>query len=298
MQTNCVINSNNLEAMSEMPDQSIDLIYCDPPFNTGRDFQEYSDNFSEQAQKSEGIAFEHREFQWLTGILSPSQLAYFASIIPVIREIHRLLKPSGALYWHCDYKTSHIVRSILNQTFGQPQFRNQIAWCYKSTAPFDTIKHCWKNNIDDILFYAKKEHDFEAQHRPLTHQQIKEKYRYTDSDGRKYRWQSGGTDRAAGLADSQKLYADENKGSRIETAWTDIPMVSGKERIGYPTQKPLLLLKRIVKASSKEEQIVLDPFCGSGTTLLAAKQLERQYNRHRPERGSDFYCRETLEMIQ
>lgn len=293
MQTNTIIHSDNLTALREIPDRTVDLIYCDPPFFTRRDFTEYNDN--PDIQKAEGLAFEHRAFEWLQGILSPKQKVYYASIIPRVIEIERTLKPTGALYWHCDFRTNAYIRLILNQVFGQPAFRNEIVWSYKTTAVYDAIKHCWKNNLDNILFYAKADHTFEPQYRPLTLQQKKTMYPYRDSDGRKYRHcrDTG----APSLYDSRE-YADEDKGSRIETAWHDISIAPQKQRTGYPTQKPMALLKRIISASSKEGDLVVDPYCGSGTTLLAAKQLGRNFIGIDENPNAIFIAKKRLKMVK
>lgn len=266
METNIFIEGNNADVMRGMPDESIDLIYADPPFNTGRDFGEFSDK---PRDIPEIYPYTDLQESWLSDVCTPQQLLYFKSVVPVVEQCHRVLKRSGAIYWHCDYKTSHVMRLIFNEVFGQPQFRNDIAWEYQISMPFNTIKNLWKNNYDNILFYAKPEHDFTPQFHKLTYKEIKENYPYTDSKGRKYRYTDG--------LYGNRQYADENKGKRIGTAWTDIPRASLKERTGYPTQKPVVLLKRIVAASSKEGEIVLDPYCGSGTTCVAAKLLKRQY---------------------
>ena len=273
MITNFFHEGNNVEIMRSMPDESIDLIYADPPFNTGRDFGEgeggYSDKVSkDHAEKHKRILLAKR-FAWLGYTSTPNQFTYYQSIIPVIEQAHRLLKRTGAIYWHCDYKTSPQMRLIFNHIFQQPQFRNEIAWEYQISMPYDSIKNRWKNNYDVILFYAKPDHEFEAQFHPITKKEINEKYHYIDSAGRKYRYTDG--------LYGQREYADENKGQRIGTAWTDIPRATTKERTGYPTQKPLQLLMRIIRASSKENEVVLDPFCGSGTTCVAAKLLKRQF---------------------
>lgn len=268
MQTNIVIQADNRQALQAIPDGTIHLVYCDPPFLTGRDFIEFNDN--PDTHKTE----RPPAFEWLNTLTTPKVQAYFADIIPRLIEIERILSPTGALYWHCDYRTSNYIRLILDQVFGKPAFRNEIVWAYNSTAIFDSIKHRWKNNFDKILFYAKKNHDFQPQYHPLTYKQSKTMYPYTDSKGRRYRHRN---DASAHSHYDVREYADENKGSRITTTWTDIPIVAGKARTGYPTQKPIQLLKRIIQASSKKDEIVLDPYCGSGTTLIAAKQLNRKY---------------------
>ena len=285
MKTNCFIEKDNLNALRDLPDNSIDLVYADPPFNTGRDFVSNDGGYTDKPcidnqapmldpsvrnRAPQGtVPRDSVDFSWLQDVCTPNQRAYYAQMIPRLLEIERILKHSGAFYYHCDWRTSAHIRLILNQIFGQNRFRNEIAWMYQISMPFDTIKNIWKNNYDVILFYAGKDHDFKPQHHPLTYQQIKEMYPYVDSKGRKYRYKNG--------LYNERQYADENKGTRIGTAWDDISIATPKERVGYPTQKPLLLLKRIITASSSEGDIVLDPYCGSGTTCLAAKQLNRRY---------------------
>ena len=289
-----LICKNNLIALREMPDESVDLVYCDPPFNTSRDFFEYSDNAD--VEKAQNLAFEKREWQWLPHQLTPKEQGYFATHIPTLEELHRVLKPTGALYWHMDWRTSHVYRFILNQIFGKPAFRNEIIWSYKSQAIFDSIKHSFKNNCDHILFYAKAQHEFVPQFRPLTHQQKKTMYPYRDSEGRRYR--HGRRDTSPGsLEFTDREYANEDKGSRIETCWTDIDIPREKERVGYPTQKPTKLLRRIIAASSKEKDIVLDPYCGSGTTLVTAKQLGRHYIGIDQNKEAIYYCKKRLRLL-
>ena len=266
MQQNIVIASENCTALQQFPDDCIDLIYADPPFNTGRDFASEKGGYSD---KSENTTAESPFF--LSEICTGSELAYFASIIPTLSEIRRVLKPTGALYWHCDWRTSYLARVYLNYLFGRPCFRNEIIWKYQISMPYDKITHIYKNDCDAILFYAKPDHELNHQFHPLTYKQIKEQYPYVDSSGRKYRYTDGL------YKDGSRIYADENKGTRVGATWTDIPIATGKERIGYPTQKPLALLNRIISASSNEGDTVLDPFCGSGTTLLAAKRLNRKW---------------------
>lgn len=268
METNIFHEGDNIEVMADLPDASIDLIYADPPFNTGRDFGEFTDKIASDVKERYERVVLSKQYAWLGATATPNQFTYFKQVIPVIEQCHRVLKRSGAIYWHCDYKTSAQMRLILNQIFQQPQFRNEIAWRYHIRMLYDTIKNRWKNNYDTILFYAKADHVFESQFHDLTYRQLKSQYPYRDSAGRKYR-----VDSLRGT----RHYADENKGTRIGTVWTDIRATCRRERTGYPTQKPLALLKRIICASSHEGEIVLDPFCGSGTTCVAAKQLNRQY---------------------
>ena len=266
MQLNIVREGDNLKGLREIPSDTIDLIYCDPPFLTGRDFTEYEDNTF-----TGGLP---ETFEWLAYVTTPKQLAYYAFLIPRLQEMETVLKETGALYYHCDHRTSATIRLILNQIFGQPAFRNEIIWTYKTTAVYDNARHIFKNTFDNILFYAKAEHDFTPQYEPRSRKQTLAMYPYTDSDGRRYRHRNDGE--ASSLYDIRE-YSDEGKGIRMGTCWTDIGLAKPKERTGYPTQKPIELLRRIIKASSEKGDTVLDAFCGSGTALLAAKQLGRNY---------------------
>ena len=266
---NDLINADNLETMRKMETDSIDLVYTDPPFNTGRDFGGEEGGYSDKFTKAENLALERREFQYLEQILTPSEKAYFQHMIPRLIEIERIIAPTGAFYLHIDWRTAPVFRLILNQIWGYSRFRNEIAWMYHTPLEHAKIMHRWKNDHDTILFYAGEQHCFQSQFHALTYKQIKEQYPYTDSKGRKFKY--------AELTQGNRIYADENKGTRIGTAWDDIKIAGPKERTGYPTQKPLALLERIIKASSYEEDVVCDPYCGSGTTLLAAKRLHRQY---------------------
>ena len=271
MQTNTFIERDNLEALREMPDDSIDLVYADPPFHTGRDFTSEDGGYTDNPDIDNQPMLEAicPDFSWLQDVTTPNQRAYYAMIIPRLLEIERVLKNSGAFYYHCDFRTAPTLRLILNQIWGQHRFRNEIAWAYKTSMPYDTIKKIWTNTYDVILFYAALAHEFKPQFHPLTYQQIKGMYPYTDSKGRKYRYKIG--------LYKERIYADENRGTRIGTCWTDIPIAASKERYGYPTQKPVALLTRIIEASSNPDDIVCDPYCGSGTTCVAAKHLNRRF---------------------
>ena len=171
---------NNLTALQAIESESIDLIYADPPFNTGRDFREYSDN----AEKAQNLAFEKQEWQWLPHQLTPKEQGYFATTHPHPRGNPQDTEPTGAFYLHIDWRTTHVYRFILNQIFGKPAFRNEIIWSYNSQAVFNAIKHSFKNDCDHILFYAKAEHAFVPQFHPLTVTQERTMYPYTDSEGR------------------------------------------------------------------------------------------------------------------
>ena len=259
MKTNILYQGDNLEIMREMPDASIDLIYADPPFNTGKvvngkymrrdtgnnvsyldksDYRRPTNSFSNMCQEWHD---RNKDSEWyfLSEFCSPSELYYYETMLPIITALKRLLKKGGALYWHVDFRTSYIYRIIINRIFGDRGcFRNQITWYYPNKTPLPGLKHRFSNNYDSILYYSV-----------LADQKFVGKHHLENEYGTK---------------------------KKMGCVWT-IPFCKKKARTGYPTQKPLALLYRIIKASSNEGDIVLDPFCGSGTTCVAANNLGRYY---------------------
>ena len=218
-------------------------------------------------------------------------LAYLVYMTIRLIEMYRILKNTGSIYLHCDPTASHYLKIILDGIFGFDNFRNEIVWCYKSRP--QSKKYFGKKH-DTILFYTKSDvYDFHWQSvvRPLSDETIK-KYRLTDNEGRKYRLQgrgiTGSPIRSAKDVDQKweesnpelvvRDYLDEKIGVAQEDWWLiDIINQSSKERLGYPTQKPLALLERIIQASSKENDVVFDPFCGCGTTIEAAIRNQRKW---------------------
>jgi site-specific DNA-methyltransferase (adenine-specific) len=205
--------------------------------------------------------------------------------------MHRILKDTGSLYLHCDQTASHYLKILLDNVFGKKNFRNEIVWCYKSRPQ---SKKYFGRKHDVILYYSKTNNynfNWQSVSRPLTNTTIK-KYKLSDSDGRKYRLEgrgiTGSPIRSAKDVDIKwekmnpelvvRDYLDEKIGVASEDWWIiNIINQAAKERTGYPTQKPLALLERIIKASSNEGDIVMDPFCGCATTCVAAQQLGRKW---------------------
>jgi DNA modification methylase len=206
-------------------------------------------------------------------------------------EMRRILKPTGSIYLHCDPTASHYLKIVMDSIFGHKNFRNKIVRCYKSRPQ---SKRYFGKKHDIILFYSKKDNyyfDWQTVTRPLSETTIK-KYRLSDDAGRKYRLEgrgiTGSPIRSAKDVDPKweetnpelvvRDYLDGKIGVALEDRWQiDIINQSSKERLGYPTQKPLALLEIIVKASSKENDVVFDPFCGCGTTIEAAIKNHRQW---------------------
>jgi site-specific DNA-methyltransferase (adenine-specific) len=258
---------DNLDILrAAFADASVDLIYADPPFNSGH-------AYFETGKRAAGPSFHDR---WaydadafdaacaacptvLRGALiairdvlgADDDAAFCAFLAPRLVEFKRVLKPTGSVYLHGDARMSHCLRLMLDALFGRACFRNEIAWAYRTGG---AGKRQFARKHDAILFYSAspKGYTFHAQY---------ERVRYAKPF-------------FSALRDADGYYADV----LLRDVW-EIPAVINvsKERSGYPTQKPLALLTRIVAASSNPGDMVLDPFCGSGTTLVAAVQLGRRW---------------------
>jgi len=238
---NEIILGDCLEVMQDIPDESVDLIYLDPPFCTQKDFGQFND-------KWEDIE------------------SYLTFIRQVLSECFRILKPTGSIYYHCDFRTNYLVRVLLNDVFGAKNFQNEIIWSYGSVGVSDK-RFARKHN--SIFFYSKtKDYQFNTRREPYSPLWA-ESFDKTDENDRKYYIKKIGGKEYVYFQDIGKIMAD---------VWT-IPIINAmaKERTDYPTQKPEELLERIILASSNEGDIVLDPFVGSGTTCAVAKKLGRKY---------------------
>lgn len=232
---------DNLKLMKQIPNNSIDLIYCDILYNTGKKFKDYEDNLGTTQQAIE----------WYK---------------PRLIEMHRILKNTGSLYLHMDYRLVHYLKVEIDKIFGEDSFKNDIIWHYQAgTKPKNEIgkKH------DNILYYTKSnKYIFNDFRMPITNSK---NYNKTDKNGDKYLINGQG----------KKYYLKNGRAS--DDVWScylekELQLTSGsKEKVGYFSQKPKALLKRIIKASSNKGDIVADFFCGSGTTGVVAKELGRQY---------------------
>jgi len=243
----------------------VDLIYLDPPFMSGRRF---GSAFDDRWNKPDSSAAEDGEsaamplaigelIDWVSRRISRSHGRYLTFIAMRLVECHRILKPTGSLYLHCDPTAGAYLRLLADAIFGPLQFRNEIVWAYRSggsTARRFARKH------DTILYYAR---DAE---RCFFQVQVEKSY---NRDLKPYRFR--------GVAESQDEIGWHTL-VRMRDVW-EIPMVgrTSKERTGWPTQKPEALLARIIAASSMEGDLVLDPFCGSGTTIAVAARLGRRW---------------------
>ena len=301
MQPNALYYGDCLDWMERWDDQSVDLIYLDPPFGTGKHWGVFDDTWHwDTAAAARYAMYEraaarpaHRVIVGLHHVLGESgMLAYLTYMAERLEQMHRLLKLSGSLYFHCDPTVSHYVKLVLDAIFGAGNFRNEIVWCYKSRPQ---SKRYFGRKHDCILFYAKSSSQVFAWGRvtrPLT-EATRRKYRLKDQAGRLYRLQGRGITgsplrSAKDVAPQWEIdrpdlvvrdYLDQKIGVAREDWWIDINILNqtARERLGYPTQKPLALLERIIKASSNPGDVIMDPFCGSGTTIHAAQSLARRW---------------------
>ena len=271
---------DNLEILRGMNSDTVDLIYLDPPFNTkktrtstiGKSSEEasFKDIFKEEDVKEEWeqtIKEDNSDLHYfLLGIhgnnYNYSYLCYMA--IRLI-EIQRILKDTGSLYLHCDPTMSHYLKIVLDYVFGEKNFRNEIVWCYNTQGK---PKKGFAKKHDIIFFYAKDKSRFTFNKIAITPSDIGRYNKTEEKTGRKYQIDGKG----------YKYYLDD--GRYCPDYW-NIPALTNhsKERLKdkYPTQKPLALLDRIIRASTNEGDVVLDPFCGCGTTCVASEKLSRQW---------------------
>ena len=258
----------------------IDLIYLDPPFNKNKKFTApigssaegatFSDIFREKDVKDEWVITineDHPElYHYLNGIKGVgNHYNYCYLVYMAIRliECHRVMKETGSLYLHCDPTMSHYLKIVLDCIFGESNFQNEIVWCYNTQGK---PKKGFAKKHDQILYYVKDNREYVFNKITITPNDIKRYNKIEVDTKRKYQIDGKG----------YKYYLDE--GRYCPDYW-DIPALISlsKERTGYPTQKPVALLERIIKASSNKNDIVLDPFCGCATTCVAAEKLERKW---------------------
>ncbi|MBM3326710.1 MAG: site-specific DNA-methyltransferase [Calditrichaeota bacterium] len=273
IEASLLILGDNLQTLrAYIPDASVDLVYMDPPFNSGRnytildskssvellhdtfirteEFGSFQDTWRWDADSADnirsllkssppGVVRALNAFKELLG--ECGFLAYITMLAPRIIELWRVLKETGSIYVHCDQRASAHIRILMDAVFGAANYLNTIVWCYGLGG---SSRRYWPQKHDDILWYSRtpNRHYFEPARIPATSQRMK-----------------GQTKKAPDY-------------------WL-IPTVNNmaRERVGYPTQKPLALLERIVISSSPEGGVVLDPFCGSGTTLVAAECNRRRW---------------------
>lgn len=243
--------ADNLDLLRHLPDDSIPLIYIDPPFNTGR-AQSRTRIRTTRAIDGDRIGFLGQNYQ--TTRMGTSQFAdafddYLAFLEPRLVEARRVLAPNGTIYVHLDYREVHYVKVMLDGIFGRTSFLNEIIWAYDYGA---RARRKWPAKHDTILMYVKDPKAYV--------------FNVDDIDREPYM--------APGLVGPEKAARGKLP---TDTWWHTIVPTVGSERTGYPTQKPLGILRRIIRASSNPGDLVLDFFAGSGTTGMAAHELGRRF---------------------
>jgi DNA modification methylase len=346
IESNRLYYGDNLTIMKNIPRQSVDLIYLDPPFNSQRNYnliykkltgqpvpeqeEAFCDAWEMDPEKEEmltrmPIVFKEYNVDedlvafwqaWIRALRNtqPRLLAYLVYMFYRLLEMQRILSSHGSIYLHCDPHVSHYIKVIMDGVFGHEHFRNEITW-QRTGAHNDSNRYGAVS--DRLLFYTNSDQwTWNPQHTAYADAYVRERYRYNDGDGRLY-WRNTMTAAGSGpprifrgkeiqpppgthwrFSQSQidkletqsriyyspsgkpyvKSYLDERKGRPLQDVWTDIVMTkSGNERLGYPTQKPIQLLQRIIGSSSNPNDVVFDPFCGCGTAVYAAHLLGRKW---------------------
>jgi site-specific DNA-methyltransferase (adenine-specific) len=242
---------DNLEVLRQLPTESVDLIYIDPPFNTGK-VQERIQLKTVRSEQGDRIGFQGRRYESI--VVGKKRFAdefddYLGFLEPRLVEAHRVLAPHGCLYFHVDYREVHYCKVLLDDIFGRKAFLNEIIWAYDYGG---RPKDRWPPKHDNILLYAKN---------PGNHV-----FNVDEIERIPYM--------APGLVGPEKAARGKLP---TDTWWHTIVPTNGSEKTGYPTQKPLGILRRIIQASSRPGALVLDFFAGSGTTGVAALELGRRF---------------------
>ena len=266
MKENAIYCGDNLGILKGMDDGCIDLVYIDPPFFTSK---QYEVIWGDNAEKR---AFDDRWVASGEGRYSKDMNTYLNFMEPRIREIHRVLKPTGSFYLHCDWHADAYLRVLCDQIFGYGNCRRQLIWKYEG--PTGTKKNYPKKH--DIIWFYTKGNDWTFNYDAILNpfdDASKSRYNKIDENGRRYKEYGGKLLNKDGTR--RRAYAPDGKPSEI----FEIPFVQNNaaERLGYPTQKPEALLERIIKASSNEGDAVADFFAGCGTSLAVAKRLNRKF---------------------
>lgn len=248
---NRVYLGDNLDVMRDMPSGSIPLVYADPPFNTGKT-QRRTTLRTVRSPDGDRTGFGGRRYateRLGSSAFDDAHEDYLGFLEPRLREIHRVLAANGTFYLHLDYREAHYAKVLLDGIFGRGCFLNEIVWAYDYGG---RPRNRWPPKHDTILVYVKDPADYV--------------FNYEDIERIPYL--------APGLVGPEKAARGKLP---TDVWWHTIVATNGAEKTGYPTQKPLAILRRIVQASSRPGDVVLDPFAGSGTTGEAAYRLGRRF---------------------
>ena len=246
-----ILLGDNLDVLPRFPDASFDLVYADPPFNTGRT-QRRLTLATAAAEDGDRTGFggrRYRSTRLQESSYEDSFEDYLAFLEPRLREIRRVLAETGTFYFHVDYREAHYCKALLDTLFGRECFLNEIVWAYDYGAK---PKHRWPAKHDTILVYVK--------------------------DPERYRFDAEAVERepymAPGLVTAEKAARGKLP---TDVWWHTIVSPTGREKTGYPTQKPEGIVRRMVQASTRPGDRCLDPFCGSGTLGAVARALGRRF---------------------
>lgn len=301
LETGVLYCDDNLRRLGQFPDECIDLIYLDPPFFSNRNYEVI------WGDEDEVRSFEDR---WEGGIH-----VYLDWMMPRLHQLHRILKATGSLYLHCDPSASHYLKVRCDGLFGANRFRNEVAW-QRFSAKNDA-RRFGRSHDNILLYTKTAKFTWNPQYEAIVDENIRKNYTAVEEGtGRRYRLSDLTANKGGGDTDYEwhgvrpykgrhwaysrenmdrffeegrivfrrtgmprlKSYLDEQQGAPLQDVWTDIKLAtSSPERVGYPTQKPEALLERILVASSNPGDVVLDPFCGCGTTIAVAERLGRQW---------------------
>lgn len=280
---------DNLPIMRGMNTASVDLIYLDPPFNSKANYA------APIGSKAAGAAFKDTwdlsdiDLAWLldfeknhpdivkviNATLVESDKAYLVYMAPRLLEMHRILKPTGSIYLHCDPTMSHYLKLLMDAIFGRRNLRREVIWYNRDSSGYKSQGNNWARGHDTILYYIRSaDFVFNKQHKPLSDRTIK-RYDKVDEEGNRYKVYN---DKSGNV---RHVYLNEARGVSMSSVWDDVPSFqtvnNTGELVNYPTQKPLALLDRIIKASSNEGDMILDPFCGCATACVSAHNHNRQW---------------------
>ena len=250
-QCNRIYFGDNLPILGSLPDGCTDLIYVDPPFNTGRT-QNHTRIKTVPSESGDRVGFQGRRYRTIplaTRSFADARDDYLGFLEPRLVEAYRLLAPDGSLYLHLDYREVHYCKVLLDGIFGRECFLNEIIWAYDYGG---RPRRRWPAKHDNILLYVKDPDDY------VFNLDAVKRIPYM----------------APGLVGPEKAARGKTP---TDVWWHTIVPTNSEERTGYPTQKPLGILKRIVQASSNPGDLVLDFFAGSGTTGVAAHELGRRF---------------------
>ena len=270
--------SDNLPVLRRIDDDSVDLIYLDPPFNSGKNYEAPVGSRKAKVEFKDAWTLDDTEQIWLDTmqatapdvwymiraaehVHSNAMAGYLAYMWVRLRECARILKRSGSIYLHCDQTANSYLRMLMDSAFGRAAFRNEIVWCYTGPA---NVRRQYPRKHDTILFYAGPDAAFNRD-------AVRVGYAAATIARGQY---------AGDLGHGEGAGRDTTRGKVPEDWWTKFPAGGGmspQERTGWPTQKPLALLERVIKASSKPGDLVLDPFCGCATACVAAERLGRRW---------------------